>query len=76
MRLALRAEIALATAILGPAAAFLLSYLRTLRKITEEPDIMPAPHAAPFGCRALEPLGSQQSCISASGHFSEAASIG
>jgi hypothetical protein len=41
MKLASRAGIGLAIAILGPAAAFLLSYLRTLRKITEEPDIMP-----------------------------------
>jgi hypothetical protein len=37
-----RALIGLAITILGAAGAFLLSYLRTLRKIAEEPDILPA----------------------------------
>lgn len=41
-KLAWRAAAGLAVTILGAAAAFLLSYLRTLRKISEEPDIMPA----------------------------------
>ena len=40
--LALRAWAALAVAALGAAAALLLSYFRTLRKIVEEPDILPA----------------------------------
>ena len=39
--LARRAWIALAVAVPGAAAAFLLSYFRTLRKIIEEPDILP-----------------------------------
>ena len=40
--LALRALIGLAVAVLGADTAFLLSYFRTLRKIVEEPDILPA----------------------------------
>ncbi len=36
-----RALIGLAASILGAATAFLLSYFRTLRKIIEEPDILP-----------------------------------
>ncbi|HYW43773.1 MAG TPA: hypothetical protein VE959_13005 [Bryobacteraceae bacterium] len=39
--LARRALVGLATAILVAAGAFLLSYFRTLRKIVEEPDIVP-----------------------------------
>ncbi len=39
--LARRAWIGLAVAVPGAAAAFLLSYFRTLRKIVEEPDILP-----------------------------------
>ncbi len=52
-----RAVIALVITILGAAAAFLLSYLRTLRKITEEPDVMPATRGGVrlprFGAAAL-----------------------
>jgi len=40
--LARRAWIGLAIALSGTAAAYALSYLRTLRKIVEEPDITPA----------------------------------
>lgn len=40
--LARRAWTGLAAAALGAGAAFLLSYFRTLRKIVEEPDILPA----------------------------------
>ncbi len=36
-----RALIGLAASILGAATAFLLSYFRTIRKIVEEPDILP-----------------------------------
>jgi hypothetical protein len=39
--LARRAVIGLAAAVLAAAGAFLLSYFRTLRKIVEEPDIVP-----------------------------------
>jgi hypothetical protein len=39
--LARRAWMGLATAMLGAGAALLLSYLRTLRKTVEEPDILP-----------------------------------
>jgi hypothetical protein len=41
--LARRAWIALAIAITGTAGAYALSYFRTLRKIVEEPDILPSP---------------------------------
>jgi hypothetical protein len=40
--LARRAGIGLAAAMIGAMAACLLAYLRTLRKIVEEPDILPA----------------------------------
>lgn len=39
-----RAWTALAVTLFGAGAAFLLSYFRTLRKIVEEPDIMPSAH--------------------------------
>jgi len=39
--LAKRAAVGLAIAFFGAGTAFLLSYLRTLRKIVEEPDILP-----------------------------------
>jgi len=39
--LAWRAWMALACAMIGAGSAFLLSYFRTLRKIVEEPDILP-----------------------------------
>jgi hypothetical protein len=42
--LARRAWTALASATVLASAAFVLSYLRTLRKIAEEPDIVPAKH--------------------------------
>lgn len=42
--LAHRALIGLASVIFGAGAAYLLSYYRTLRKIVEEPDIMPGSH--------------------------------
>lgn len=42
--LARRAVMSLSIAILMAGGAFLLSYLRTLRKIVEEPDIMPGSH--------------------------------
>ena len=51
--LAWRAAGGLAIAVLGAAAAFLLSYLRTLRKIIEEPDITPGAR----GGRWLPPFG-------------------
>ncbi|MGC2656583.1 MAG: hypothetical protein WA324_01305 [Bryobacteraceae bacterium] len=41
--LAERAWIGLACALAGSAVVYLLSYFRTLRKIVEEPDILPAP---------------------------------
>lgn len=41
LSLARRAEFGLAIAVLTAGTAFLLSYFRTLRKIVEEPDIMP-----------------------------------
>jgi hypothetical protein len=44
--LARRALTGLAIAGSGAAVAFLLSYLRTLRKIVEEPDILPGSHGA------------------------------
>jgi hypothetical protein len=46
-----RAFIALAITMGGAAAAFLLSYLRTLRKIVEEPDIIPAAHSRKWSPR-------------------------
>ena len=42
--LARRAVVGLAVAILVAGGAFLLSYFRTLRKIVEEPDIVPGSH--------------------------------
>ena len=51
--LAWRAAAGLAIAVAGAAAAFLLSYLRTLRKIIEEPDITPGAR----GGRWLPPFG-------------------
>jgi len=39
-----RAWIGLATAVCGAAAAYLVCYWRTLRKIAEQPDILPASH--------------------------------
>ena len=51
--LARRAVVGLLIAVLGAGAAFLLSYLRTLRKIIEEPDIRPGARGGhwlpPFG---------------------------
>ena len=41
--LAARAWIGLACAMAGAASAYLLAYFRTLRKIIEEPDILPGP---------------------------------
>lgn len=52
--LAWRAAISLAIAVFGAGAAFLLSYLRTLRKIIEEPDITPGAR----GGHWLPPFGS------------------
>ncbi len=52
--LAWRAAIGLAIAVFGAGVAFLLSYLRTLRKIIEEPDITPGAR----GGRWLPPFGS------------------
>ena len=52
--LAWRAAISLAIAVVGAGVAFLLSYLRTLRKIIEEPDITPGAR----GGRWLPPFGS------------------
>lgn len=42
--LAIHAWIGLAIAVLGAGLAFLLAYVRTLRRIVEEPDIMPGAH--------------------------------
>jgi hypothetical protein len=51
--LAYRAVMGLAVAILLAGSAFLVSYLRTLRKIVEEPDVAPGSHGGiwlpPFG---------------------------
>ena len=51
--LAKRAEIALAIVFCVAAVSFLLSYLRSIRKIVEEPDIVPGAHGGvwlpPFG---------------------------
>lgn len=44
--LAARAWIGLAIAGLGTAAAYMLSYIRTLRRIAEEPDILPGSRGA------------------------------
>ena len=52
--LAWRAAISLVIAIVGSGVAFQLSYLRTLRKIIEEPDITPGTR----GGRWLPPFGS------------------
>jgi hypothetical protein len=46
-----RALIGLAITIGGAAAAFLLAYLRTLRKIVEEPDIVPTTHGGKWSPR-------------------------
>ena len=51
--LAWRAAAGLAIAVVGSGVAFLLSYLRTLRKIIEEPDITPVAR----GGRWLPPFG-------------------
>jgi hypothetical protein len=51
--LAWRAAISLAIAVFGSGVSFLLSYLRTLRKIIEEPDITPGAR----GWRWLPPFG-------------------
>lgn len=52
--LARRAAFSLEIAVAGAGAAFLLSYIRTLRKIIEEPDIIPGPRGGPW----LPPFGS------------------
>jgi hypothetical protein len=52
--LARRAWIGLAVAVPGAISALLLSYFRTMRKIVEEPDILPGSH----GTRWLPHLGS------------------
>jgi hypothetical protein len=59
-----RAWIALAAATFTAAVAFLLAYLRTVRKIVEEPDIAPAVR----GLKWLPPFGGQLE--SAIAHFS------
>ena len=51
--LARRAWIGLAIVVMGSAVAFLLSWFRTLRKIVEEPDIVPGVRGIP-----LPPFGS------------------
>jgi hypothetical protein len=51
--LAKRAMAGLAVALAGAAIAFLLSYFRTMRKIVEEPDIIPGSH----GIHWLPPFG-------------------
>jgi hypothetical protein len=51
--LARRAWIGLATVLTGAAAAYLICYLRTLRKIAEQPDILPGSAAL----RWLPPFG-------------------
>jgi len=59
--LARRAWIGLAIAVIGTAAAYALSYLRTLRRIVEEPDILAGSHAGhwlpPFGSRVQTAIG-------------------
>jgi hypothetical protein len=49
--LAWRALIGLTVGVLGSATAFLLSYFRTLRKIVEEPDIVPDSRAVAWSPR-------------------------
>lgn len=61
--LAWRALAGLAIAILGAGTAFLLSYLRTIRKIMEEPDIVPGAR----GGRTLPRFGSAP--VTAMVHF-------
>lgn len=58
-----RAWIGFGIAVLGAAAAYLICYLRTLRKIAEQPDILPSVR----GLRALPPFGG--SFETALGHF-------
>jgi hypothetical protein len=62
--LAQRAVVVLTAAVVLALLACVLSYVRTLRRLTEEPDIMPAIHAV----RRLPPVGSP--LHSAIGHFS------
>jgi hypothetical protein len=62
--LARRAGIGLAAAVFGAAITFLLAYFRTLRKIVEEPDILPGTRRA----RWLPPFGT--SVPTAVVHFS------
>jgi hypothetical protein len=62
--LARRAGIGLAAAIFGAGITFLLAYFRTLRKIVEEPDILPGTRRA----RWLPPFG--KSVPTAMAHFS------
>ncbi len=57
--LAARALLALAISVTGSATAFVLAYFRTIRRIVEEPDIVPGSRAsAPFGSRWLPRFGS------------------
>jgi hypothetical protein len=59
--LAGRAWVALAVAVSVAAASFLLSYLRTIRKIVEEPDIVPGRRGA-SGCRPSATRCAPRSC--------------
>ena len=54
--LAARARMGLGVAILGAAAAVLLSYLRTLRKVVEQPDILPSSRRSNWSLRLTNPL--------------------
>ena len=57
--LAARAALALAISAAGSATAFVLAYFRTIRRIVEEPDIVPGSRAhAPFGSLWLPRFGS------------------
>jgi hypothetical protein len=72
--LAERAWIGLAIAVSGAVASLLLCYLRTMRKIVEEPDLVPGSRRSHWGhilADSFKPL----SCNSASAHSCAAASI-